>query len=446
MRRVLGWSALALTLPGALAVKGAGRGRKVIVVGAGLSGLAAAATLKASDFEVIVLESRDRLGGRVFTDRSIGNPVELGANWIQGVRGNPLMEIAKRSAARPVVTDDDSIKVFDAKAKAVSEDKLDRAETDYDELLELIEEKTAKLDDDITLAAAIHEHRAKAVKDPLMVWLLGKRMEWEAGGPIEELSAWEWHGGEAFSGGDAVIPQGFDSLVNYLAQGIDVRLKQQVTHIAHDSKGVTVKTAKEELKADFVIVTLPLGVLQNHAVTFEPALTAGREEAIRSIGVGHVNTVAMVWDVPFWDLQTQFYGSVSPEKGRYPVFFNCRTAGRANALLTWGVGTHGKRMESQTDKQIQEDVLEQLNQIFPGRVTPPTRTFITRWGKDPHSMGSWSFPTVATTRAHVSELGEPIANRAFFAGEHTSLDHRGTAHGAYMTGLREARRILAFNA
>ncbi len=107
----LGRRALAQASPPASAadpVSGAGKGLKVVVVGAGMAGLFAAARLAESGAEVVVLEARDRIGGRIFTDRSLGVPVEHGANFIHGYHGNPVADLAAKARATPFFIDQES--------------------------------------------------------------------------------------------------------------------------------------------------------------------------------------------------------------------------------------------------------------------------------------------------------------------------------------------------
>ncbi|MEY2904560.1 MAG: hypothetical protein RJA52_576, partial [Bacteroidota bacterium] len=111
-------------------------GKKVIVVGAGISGLAAAKKLREKGFEVLVLEADDRIGGRLKTTKVNGFDFDEGASWIHGPNGNPISEIAKNSGASTYTTDDESVKVFDKDGKIYSDKILSDAEDNFDSVME----------------------------------------------------------------------------------------------------------------------------------------------------------------------------------------------------------------------------------------------------------------------------------------------------------------------
>ncbi len=96
------------------------RHAKVIVIGAGISGLAAARTLADKNISVMILEARNRIGGRMWTDSSLGVPLDLGASWIHGVNGNPITELAKKFNAETVPTYDENEIVFHADGREMT--------------------------------------------------------------------------------------------------------------------------------------------------------------------------------------------------------------------------------------------------------------------------------------------------------------------------------------
>jgi len=114
--------------------------KKVVVVGAGVSGLSAAQKLKELGAEVSVLEAQSRLGGRLWTDRSLGSPFEMGAGWIHGPRGNPLTELVDSIPATTFVTDDDSLVVYDKSGKQITEILVDQLDADFTTLIDQVDE------------------------------------------------------------------------------------------------------------------------------------------------------------------------------------------------------------------------------------------------------------------------------------------------------------------
>ena len=113
-------------------------GKTVIVIGAGISGLAAAQKLKQEGFTVVVLEAQEKVGGRIRTDRSLGVAFDEGASWIHGPNGNPITNLAFESDANTFLTDDDNVKVFDTNGTAYSDNVLTNAEDDFDNAIDAV--------------------------------------------------------------------------------------------------------------------------------------------------------------------------------------------------------------------------------------------------------------------------------------------------------------------
>lgn len=412
-----------------------------IVIGAGIAGLAAARQLQQDGLSVRILEARNRIGGRIFTDRSLGIPVDMGASWIHGPEGNPITALAQSAGASTYRTDDDSLVVYDSNGNELSDAVMDAA---YDQYLELLEQVGETATPGQSLAQAIAAINPAWLTDPVMVYQLSAYAEFDAGGAIEVLNAIEWDEDEVYPGEDVLFPSGYDAVVNHLAQGLQIHLEQVVERIRVDATGVEVQTRQGTFVADYCLCTLPIGVLKADTVTFEPPLPSAFQEAISSLGIGHVNKIAMHFSEPFWDETVQYVGyTAAPLKGQYPYTMNInRFVPGANMLMTFALGAYGLAMETQSDEQIQEDVLAMLGTLYPG-ASAPESLLVSRWTQDPYSRGSYSLAGVDTRADHFEQFEENVAGRLFFAGEHTDVRFRGTVHGAYNSGLRAAAAIRA---
>jgi monoamine oxidase len=415
----------------------------VLILGAGMAGLAAAHTLVSAGIPTIVLEGRDRLGGRILTDQTWGIPLDLGAAWIHGSDNNPLMKWAKQGGSKPRITPDESMKVFNHRGKVLTVRLLDDGEEVYENLLDDVLEFAEARGKDLSMAEAIMELDPDVFDDPLMVYYLSAYLEFDLGGAIETLSARYWDSDEVFDGDDAILTNGFESLIAALAQNVTVELEQVVQRVEWNVQGVRVYTNKGEWKSDRVICTLPLGVLQQGAVTFTPELPKPMTQAWNTVQMGVVNKVCLEFESLFWDKTVQYFGYFAPEKGQYPYFLNLYPLYKFPGLVTFALGSYASRMERQSDATIVAEVMDNLKTMFGRNIPEPKRVLVTRWGADPFARGSYSYASLGAKPKDFKNMGGSVSDRLFFAGEHTNVDYRGTAHGAYLSGLEAAEAVLA---
>ena len=414
----------------------------VLILGAGLAGLAAAQAFVAAKIPAIVLEGRDRMGGRILTDRTWGIPLDLGAAWVQGSENNPLMKWVNQSNAKPVVTPDELVKVFNHRGKVVSDRLLDEGEEVYENLLDDVLEFAEARGKDLSIVEAIMELDPDVFDDPLMVYYLSTYLEFDLGGSIETLSARYWDSDEVFDGDDVILKKGFDSLITALAEGVEVHFQEIVERVEWTTQGVQVFTNQGSWSAERVICTLPLGVLQQGAVTFSPDLPKPLTQAWKTIKVGTINKVCLEFEEAFWDKTTQYFGYFSAEKGQYPYFLNLYPLHKFPGLVSFALGSYADRMERQTDATIVSEVMDNLKTMFGRNIPEPKRVLVTRWGSDPFTQGGYSYPSVGAKPKDFQQMGESVNDRLFFAGEHTHVNYRGTAHGAYLSGIEAAAAIL----
>jgi monoamine oxidase len=413
----------------------------IVIIGGGMSGLAAAKRLVERGFSnITILEARDRIGGRIFTDRSLGFPVDMGASWIHGSNGdNPITPIAKAANATTFVTDDESLVVYNEDGKQIAESIMDGYFTQYNNLLKKIKSKS---NSSKSIKNIIQDIDNQLLRDLKMQYQLSSYMEFDAGGDISELSSVDWDSDENFSGNDVLFPNGYDELLNYLAKGISIEKNTIVQNIDYQGNDIILKTNQGNKKAKYVVCTLPLGVLQSGKITFTPALPTSITAAIQNLKVGNVNKVAFLFDTCFWDKNVQYIGYTSKEKGAYSYIMNItKFLPNTNMLMTFGFGNYGKTIDNQSVMQVTNDFMAVLKKIYGNSIPNPTKVLISNWGGEEFSKGSYSFANVGSSASDFSAFATPVDTKLFFAGEHSSLEYRGTVHGAYLSGVRAADAI-----
>lgn len=418
------------------------RNRSVVIVGAGVAGLAAARELRANGFEdVVILEARDRIGGRIWTDTIGGNiPIDLGASWIHGVDGNPISAIARENHIATSPTD------YDSEVEHFS--GVGRPLLPAGEVLRRFW-GLAEKQPDSTLQSAYEQYLA--TYDPgdpekhYLQYLLNTIVEHEYGADIGDLSLMSIEGGSAYTGQDAVFPGGYRQIIDTLVDGAAVRLGQAVTEIDHSGTGVVVTTAAgATLQASAVVMTVPLGVLKKGRISFRPSLPPGKRSAVAHLEMGVLNKTCLLFDEVFWDRDIEFIGRVGAEKGQWAETLNLYPHTGQPILMMFNAGRYGARLEQYSDRQIVEDAVAVLTDMY-GDVPAPRDARITRWNSDPWTHGAYSFVPAGSSLEQYAVLGEPVDDRVFFAGEATHPDYPATVHGAFLSGVRAARQIAALH-
>ena len=411
---------------------------RVVVVGAGMAGLTAARALTACGISVTVLEARDRLGGRLWTDDSQGVPLDLGASWIHGVGGNPLTALAAQAGLQTIPSDVETVQLWDANGQPVTESALDKAADKAKAIAQAIETDAESRDDDISWGAAIDAR--DDTDDPVLRWILRSDLAVEYNADLDALSVWHGTDDNTFDGEDHLFAQGYGALAEWLARDLDVRKAQAVTRIERSSEGVTVWANEVAFEADAVICTVPLGVLRAGRIAMEPALPTPVTAAIDGLRMGVLNKLYLRFDKAFWPTDAGILGRISPNTGTFQEFFNLSAALGAPILLAFNAGATAIALEALPRDALVSQAMAALRELFPD-APDPLGAVETRWSGDPWAGGSYSYVPTGTSSTAYETLAKPIDDRLFLAGEATIRTYRGTVHGAHLSGLRAASQV-----
>ncbi len=427
---------------------------RVIVVGAGIAGLSAARELTRAGIECVVLEARDRTGGRLFTADVGGSPVDMGGSWIHTPEGNPLSELVRSAgiATRPgnFVAD---VTGFDRlEGRRLSADEQDELNARmHAGFPEWLEEQGAGLGRDTSMADAIDRYLAGSGLAPAQarrlraaVKLLQEAdatdfLETQPAAPESEI---EHYGGDYL--GDMPVG-GYSRVIAALAEGLDVRLGCVVSAVSATDRGVEVTLANGVVeRGSHMIVTVPLGVLKHRDIVFSPPLEADRLAAIDRLTFGRFEKIALRFERAFWRDAGVTHLLVYPrhERESAVTIFGMDAFGAGPLMLAFVFRSATDWLDRASRAEAVDWVREMVSEAIGAPCPEPQAVAFSDWGKDPFSRGAYTSVPLGATAADVRRLAEPAGPRVLFAGEATSAKRLGFADGALSSGTREAARLL----
>ncbi len=420
--------------------------KRIIVIGAGLAGLAAARHLQAADQEVLLLEARDRIGGRVWTSLKWPDmPLDLGASWIHGLKGNPLTQLAQETGAKLVETNYERNTIYDTNGEELSEKKeelLDQLRSEIEHALNAVQDD----DDDVSIREVMDELQTELNATPetrrQLDFIISSLIEQEFAGSAANMSSHWYDNTKEFDGEDGLFLQGYHQIVNWLAKDLTVKTGQIVKRISWSQTSLRINTDGDEFTADRVLVTLPLGVLQAGHVEFDPPLPKAMTNTISKLGMGVLNKCYLRFSKVFWPVDVDWLEYIPEQHGEWVEWVSFVRTSELPVLVGFNAADRGRQIEALTDQQIVSSAMENLRIMFGKQIPEPTDFQITRWASDPFAMGSYSFNPVGVHPKLRRQLASSVENRLFFAGEATETDYFGTAHGAYLSGIRAAKEML----
>ncbi|XP_053674421.1 spermine oxidase-like [Anopheles nili] len=472
---------------------------RIIIVGAGAAGIAAASRLYQRGLKnITILEASHRMGGRIRTTPFGSGIVEIGAQWCHGEQGNVVYQLAKVYPGllkSSIIADEDAalirssgIKVPDAVAErlqTMAEDIVNSDERDAfaGSLGEFFTQKYWQ-----KLKEPAFSDISKELAEQFLVYYHNYERGYTAYDTWYEVAASEtdsyvepagnqdiaWNGRKGFSSILDIVSGNFPGTTNSTLT--PVPLTKLITYGKFVSNvqwkgsadGDVIVTAQDGTKyeADNVIVTVSLGVLkENYKTMFTPALPTVNQQAITGLYFGTVNKIFVLFDAPIPEdmpntVHLLWYKSdlnalrMSPYAWAEAVSTFFRIDNQPNVLMAWMNGAEGRRAEYLRDAPIREGILHLLK-IFAknlkfGNVQALWRS---KWSSDRLFRGSYSSRSITTENLGTGAqyLGKPVKNAAnepvlLFAGEATNPVHYSTVHGALDSGFREADRLLRYYA
>ena len=447
--------------------EGGGDALDVVVVGAGVAGLAAARALADGGLRVRVLEARDRVGGRIHTRRVPGCalPIELGAEFIHGTPGE-LFDLADQAGLATVEASEEHL-ARDADGRVRGRDAFSGP---TGALLDGL--AGAARGPDTSVAAYLRARAAALGAGEAAVAQARGYVEGFHAAPVDDASVHALARAEAGASGDEPAHRfvgGYDQVPAWLVAGagpaLDVRLGAVVErvawragHVAIDARGLG--GAPVRCAARACVVTLPVGVLAapagaRGAVAFDPPVPA-LGTALAGVAMGHAARVVLRFRRTFWweagaaaalddgiDPTQLAFVHAAPD-APLPVWWTQRAL-RAPLLTGWAGGPAAERWAARRESERAPAALRALGDLLGVAPAVLEREFVDAhahdWSADPFARGAYSYVRVGGAGAGEA-LARPVDGTLFFAGEHTAaLGHHATVHGAIASGRRAAERV-----
>ncbi|XP_078033315.1 uncharacterized protein LOC144468053 [Augochlora pura] len=461
---------------------------KVVIVGAGASGIAAATKLLQNNFDVLILEAEDRIGGRVKTIKFADYLIDHGAQCIYGHKDNVAYDLA---APLNLTDHSDPFKfeMFTSNGEQLDPDLVENV------TMTLIQYLDAQPDDIVNNCnASFGECMRDRVKEGLAQFpelnnTMQEQLLWNmnlmltGNEPADDWNdvAMQWHGN--VTEGDRFVNwklRGYSTIFDIMMKKIPnpeeelpvmnkTILNAEVTKVDYSSEDGKIKLTTQDGKeytADHVIMTPSLGVLKaDHETLFTPQLPETKTKTIKALGFGNACKVYVAFKDDWynkeglknkvlqltWSQEELEEYKKDPKKMWMPYAFGFSIVEyKPRLLMLWVSGKGSRLLEERPDEEVLEQVTEILNNFFSKtyNVSAPVAMTRSKWHQNKHFRGVYSYTSVETAKANVrnDDLAEPIMKNGkpiiLFAGEATSDDNAGTVNGAMVTGWREADRLI----
>lgn len=398
----------------------------VAVVGAGMAGIAAAERLSAAGLSVIVLEARDRIGGRACTDTATwGVPLDLGAQWLHTGPRNPLVPLVRAHGFRP---------------------RPHRPGLHY---------RAGDRDVDVSVSRRRFEATVRAAGDVGIAKVFDEQNEADrlvsglecsiiCGTDSDHLSALDW-ATMVEDGRNDMIAEGLGRFVQVYARAAlvraDLRLGCPVHRIDWTGAQPSLSTPQGSVEARAMLLTVPNGVLASGHIQFAPSLPDWKQSAIEGLPMGLLNKVAFRMDRPVDALSDGDHLTLLRDDGNV-VTCLMRPLGLPYAIVFLG-GRHAAALEADGAAAMLDCGRDTLHRALgSAAVTGLGTGMATRWGADPWSRGAYATARPGAFQCR-ADLARPVDGRLFFAGEATETVWAAQLAGAWLSGLRAADEIVA---
>lgn len=416
----------------------------VIIIGAGAAGISAARNLIYNGKKVIILEARNRIGGRIhdIVTKEMGD-IHLGASWLHykgdcHILQKLLDKYKVKYMKNDALVSNESMIIYtkDGKLSKEENDKFTKILMNLPKNIRRYGKKNPKLTvtEVVTLISKKYNYTKGLINS--LITRAFEHCSMNADIMLaKEFDGWEPNG--------YFIKDGFGKLINNLVKDIPIKLNSIVKIIEQTKKNIIVTTGKKSYTCDYVISTIPTGVLQSELVEFKPALPKEKITALKHLDSGNHEKIFLQFPYVFWDKNVEvFQYSADNNRGACTQWYNILLKAENKNILYANISGPDIQYAKKSDHELKKISMNVLKKMFGDDIPDPDSMYVTRWSLDKYTLGGpYAHPTKNGTMEDLSTIGKPFG-KIHFGGVDTSKDETETVEAAILSGLRTSREIL----
>ncbi len=408
----------------------------VAIVGAGIAGLTAARELRAAGLEVVVLEARDRIGGRAYTEsRTFGVPYDHGCAWLHSADINPLTELVRKAGFQTIDEGGREAWLY-LDGDEASDAQYEEASEAYEDLLNAIEVAVDGLDGADRSVAELSPPTNRFQR------LAHARIgPFEAGETTDRVSVVDIYS-QVGTGVEWMVPDGMAAGILKALGPVAVELSTPVERVRWGGSGVALETGRGTLKAKAAIVTVPTDIVADGTLAFDPRLPDWKMEAFARVPMGVLDKIALEFDRDvFEEADTNTLFAQDGADGR--VWDHLLNPFGLDLCVTFVGGDFARDLTAAGDQEAFDQALENLTSVFGSTVRKAfVKGHFTKWSADPLARGAYSVSEPDHNDKR-QQLAAPLGDRLFFAGEACDPEWATQATAAYPTGISAVEAAAA---
>lgn len=421
---------------------------KTLILGGGAAGLAAARTLQdAGERDFTVLEAQNYIGGRFKQHNFGGYPVEEGANWIHGIEegiNNPLWKIKQKYKLKGFISNYEDFIVRNSTGYDITDMNVKKR---YIQVMKKLDRLCTIKDESIDISIKEASKRVGwQPKTQMEKALETYKIDFEYTGNAARTSfnGWGYYDKDYF----VADPRGYGVFLRLMSLPFrhKIQLSKRVVHIRRFVNSVLVTLEDgDRYQAEFVLCTFSNGVLQSGSVKFSPPFPNFKKKSLAKVPMGYYTKVFVKFARKFWDDNEYILFASDRDDGYFHTWQDLKRPAifptSSGMLLMTCTAETSFRVERMTKSELMKEIDGIMKKVYGARVPFPDDVFLSKWSTNNFTQGAYPNPIVGAKREDYANIASNLG-RLFFAGDGTTFETFGFAHGAMLTGAKKAHQIM----